>query len=214
MAATRTQRVGIWIIALFMAIGTIGSFAIIVLANDNNQKDQSRYNELLAEYQADYAAHKDGMSKKYYPKLKEFESRVMPFDKEGITELQMVDLAEGTGEVLQKSASFTAYYIGWNASGKVFDSSFNEGEESLKDPFDTSFGVIEGWSLGVEGMKEGGVRELTIPADLAYGEQERENIPANSPLKFVIIVVPVSELASAPQASEELINLSQRIYGY
>ena len=33
--------------------------------------------------------------------------------------------------------------------------------------------VIEGWSLGVKGMKEGGVRLLIIPPGLAYGKEGR-----------------------------------------
>ena len=51
MATTKAQRIGIWIIAGFMAVGTIGSFAIIVLANSNDQKDQARLTQLTAEYQ-------------------------------------------------------------------------------------------------------------------------------------------------------------------
>ena len=57
MATTKTQRIGIWIIAVFMAVGTIGSFAIIVLANSNSQADTARYNELYAQYQKEQTAY-------------------------------------------------------------------------------------------------------------------------------------------------------------
>ena len=39
-------------------------------------------------------------------------------------------------------------------------------------------------------MKIGGVRELTIPADKAYGDKAQgDKIPANSPLKFVVMAI-------------------------
>ena len=66
MATTKTQRIGIWIIAVFMAVGTIGSFAIIVLANSNSQTDQARVNELTAQYQKatdEYKAKVDAQAK-------------------------------------------------------------------------------------------------------------------------------------------------------
>lgn len=215
MAVTRGQRIGIWVIAVFMAVGTIGSFAIIVLANANAQNDQKRYNELAAQYQADDDAFNKKLSDTYFPKLKEYESRVAPFDEASVTELTTVDLAEGTGETLTSESTFTAFYIGWNPAGTVFDSSFNDTKDGLKTPFNTAAGVISGWPMGVDGMKEGGVRELALPSDLAYGEQGNgENIGPNMPLKFIVLVVPSGEVNSAPQPTEELINLQKRIYGY
>jgi FKBP-type peptidyl-prolyl cis-trans isomerase len=62
--------------------------------------------------------------------------------------------------------------------------------------------MIEGWNQGVLGMKIGGVRELTIPAELAYGETGSGKIPANSPIKFVLMTIPpltAEEVAERPQ---------------
>lgn len=215
MATTKAQRIGIWIIAVFMAVGTIGSFAIIVLANQNSQNDQSRFNELYAQYQKDVQAHQATLSEKYLPKLNEVESRVAAFDKESVTKLVKTDLTKGSGDTITEESSFSAYYIGWNPSGKMFDSSFNETGDGLKDPLSVyPGGVIEGWTQGVDGMKEGGIRELTIPYSLAYKDQARgEDIPANTPLKFIVLIVPAEDTNNAPQMPEELTTLYARLYG-
>lgn len=207
MAATRGQRIGIWIIAIFMGIGTVGSFAIIVLANQNEKGDQARYTQLLKEYQDKVRAQGDDLSKKYYEQFKQYESRVGEFDAASITELKTEDLAVGDGEELTSESSFTAYYIGWTADGKIFDQSI-EGDK-LKTPFNAAPGrAIEGWTNGVAGMKVGGVRELTIPAEQAYGESGNGNIGPNSPLKFVMMVIPAPEQVEVPQ---ELIDLNARM---
>ena len=63
-------------------------------------------------------------------------------------------------------------------------------------------------------MKVGGVRELTIPSDLAYGETgSGDSIPANTPLKFVIMTIPTPTAIEQPMPSEELTTLYSRLYG-
>lgn len=210
MAATKAQRIGIWIIAAFMLVGTIGSFAIIVLANSNAQSDQERYNSLVTEYQNAVKAQSEELSEKYYDEFNQYASRVGKFDADSVTELKTKDLKVGDGDELTSDSTFTAYYIGWTPDGVIFDSSLDDG--SLKAPFTASPGmVIEGWSEGVDGMKVGGVRELTIPAEQAYGETgSGESIPPNTPLKFVLMVIPTPEQVEVPQ---ELINLQARLYG-
>lgn len=210
MAATKAQRIGIWIIAAFMLVGTIGSFAIIVLANSNAQSDQERYNSLVTEYQNAVKAQSEELSEKYYDEFNQYASRVGKFDADSVTELKTKDLKVGDGDELTSDSTFTAYYIGWTPNGVIFDSSLDDG--SLKAPFTASPGmVIEGWSEGVDGLKVGGVRELTIPAEQAYGETgSGESIPPNTPLKFVLMVIPTPEQVEVPQ---ELINLQARLYG-
>ncbi len=199
MSATRGQKIGIWIIAIFMAVGTIGSFVIIILANQNQQSDQAKVNELTTKYQNDVAAQTKELSDKYYPTFSPYASRVSTFDAAGVSELKTEDLAVGDGETLTAESSFTAYYIGWTPDGKIFDQSI-EGT-GLKAPFTASPGqVIEGWSNGVVGMKVNGVRELTIPADQAYGATGSGAIPANTPLKFVMMVIPTPTPVEVPQA--------------
>ena len=86
------------------------------------------------------------------------------------TELQSVDLVEGTGAEAAQGATAVVHYVGVAFStGEEFDASWNRGE-----PFAFPLGagkVIAGWDRGVVGMKVGGRRRLVIPPDLAYGDR-------------------------------------------
>lgn len=216
MATTKTQRIGIWIIAIFMAIGTIGSFVIIVLANNNSKTDQARLTELSNQYQKDTAARQvkvdaqaKELSNQYYPTFSQYENYPYSFDKASVKELAKKDLVVGTGDDVTSSSTFTAYYIGWTPDGKVFDGSIKDG--ALKAPFTAAPGsVIEGWTKGVDGMKVGGIREVTIPSDLGYGATgSGESIPPNTPLKFVIMIIPTPEEIPQVEVPQELLNYYQ-----
>ncbi len=85
----------------------------------------------------------------------------------------------------------TVQYVGvLYKDGKEFDSSWSRNE-----PFPLTLGageVIPGWDQGVEGMKEGGRRELVIPPELGYGEAGfPPAIPPNETLVFVVDLVEV-----------------------
>lgn len=217
MATKRSQRIAIWVIAATLTIGTLGSFFVIIIANNNQQANQQRFEQLMAEFQADYADYEakvaeqgKELSKTYYSEFSKYQERVKPFDADKVKELNTEDLKKGTGDAITAESSYSAYYIGWNPAGKIFDSSFQDNAKELKAPLSvTPGGVIEGWSKGVEGMKVGGVREITIPSDLAYGETGGgELIPPNTPLKFVVMIIPTPEAIEQPQPSEELLRLS------
>lgn len=214
MATARGQRIGIWIIALVMAVGTIGSFLIMILANDNQKTDDARKTELTAAYQKeidDYeaktAAQTAELSATYFAEFNQYASRPAAFDKASVAGLATEDLKIGDGADITADSSFSAYYIGWNPDGVVFDQSIDG--DKLKAPYAvTPGGVISGWTEGVVGMKIGGVRVLTIPADKAYGETgSGDTIPPNTPLKFVIMIIPTPATIPQPQPSEELIKL-------
>lgn len=107
-----------------------------------------------------------------------------------VTELQIIDIVEGTGDTVPQGATITAHYIGaLVADGTIFQSSRDFGEP-------ISFGlnqVISGWTQGVPGMKVGGTRRLIIPAAQAYGAASpAPNIPANSDLVFDIELVAIA----------------------
>ena len=88
---------------------------------------------------------------------------------------------EGSGPAAKKNSKIEMRYIGKLANGKVFDSN-----KSGK-PFSFTLGkgeVIKGWDLGLEGIKVGGQRRLTIPAKHAYGNQSLPGIPKGSELTF------------------------------
>lgn len=212
-STTRGQRITLWFIAILMLVGTVGSFAMMVIANENDQKDQAKANEMKAAYQAEYQDYQDKLgvqakqlSDKYYSQFSKYSSNVKAFDKNSVKELSKKDLLVGKGEKITSESSFYAYYIGWNPEGTIFDQSI-EGD-SLKMPYEVTPGmVIQGWTEGVDGMRVGGVRELTIPSDLAYGESgSGDNIPPNTPLKFIIMIIPSPEKIEEPSMSDELIR--------
>ncbi len=97
------------------------------------------------------------------------------------------DIKLGDGYEIKEHDMVVAHYHGTlKDGGKKFDSSFERGEP-IAFPLD---GVIEGWQKGVPGMKVGGVRRLTIPAKLGYGERGAgADIPPNADLVFVIEMV-------------------------
>lgn len=100
-------------------------------------------------------------------------------------ELEIVDIWEGDGDVAKSGQNVTVHYVGVSFStGEEFDASWNRG------PFRFPLGggrVIKGWDQGVQGMKVGGRRKLTIPAHLAYGNQSPT--PAIKPGETLIFVV-------------------------
>lgn len=97
--------------------------------------------------------------------------------------LEYWDIKVGTGDAALNGKHVKVDYTGWLTNGKKFDSSVGTGK-----PFDFTLGasqVIKGWDEGVAGMKVGGMRQLRIPPDLAYGAAGYPPvIPANSTLIF------------------------------
>ena len=99
-------------------------------------------------------------------------------------ELIIEDIEEGTGDPVVSGDTVVIDYTGTLPDGTKFDSSVDRGE-----PFETQIGVgqvIQGWDEGVVGMKVGGKRKLTIPPELAYGDQALPGIPAGSTLIFEV----------------------------
>lgn len=213
MATKKSQRIGIWVIAGALVIGTLGGFIAMVLAPTNAASDQARLQQLTSEYQTEasaYQAKVDAqsaeLSTKYFATFNEFATRPAAFTAADVKELKTNDLKIGDGEEIKDGAiNYSVYYIGWNPSGKVFDQSIDG--TKLKAPL-AGGNFIEGMNKGVVGMKIGGVRELAIPADKAYGETgSGADIPANTPLKFIVMAIPKVETIPQPIPSEELQKL-------
>ena len=102
------------------------------------------------------------------------------------TKLKVEDLEKGSGPIARPGSQLSVNYAGVSYStGKVFDSSFKRGQPF---PFQLGAGmVIPGWDQGIQGMKVGGRRRLTIPPKLAYGPQgQPPTIKPNETLVFVI----------------------------
>jgi len=104
------------------------------------------------------------------------------FDIQG---MKVEVLQQGAGDSAKTGDTVSVHYVGTLENGTKFDSSIDRGE-----PFSFTLGenrVIQGWELGVLGMKVGEKRRLTIPSNLAYGDRAVGNvIPANATLVFEV----------------------------
>jgi FKBP-type peptidyl-prolyl cis-trans isomerase FkpA len=99
--------------------------------------------------------------------------------------LKYEDLVEGDGDVAAAGQNVSVHYTGWLTDGSKFDSSVDRNM-----PFEFPLGaghVIRGWDEGVQGMKIGGKRKLTIPPQLGYGAAGAGGvIPPNATLVFEV----------------------------
>ena len=99
--------------------------------------------------------------------------------------LKYEDVKTGTGDVATAGKTVSVHYTGWLTNGTKFDSSKDRGK-----PFEFPLGggrVIKGWDEGVQGMKVGGNRRLTIPPELGYGARGAGGvIPPNATLIFEV----------------------------
>ncbi len=104
-------------------------------------------------------------------------------------DLIIQDIKIGKGQEAYSGSYITVHYVGRLKNGTKFDSS-----RDRKKPFEFNLGtreVIRGWDKGLVGMKEGGIRKLTIPPDMAYGDKATGSIPANSTLVFEVELLKV-----------------------
>jgi peptidylprolyl isomerase len=109
----------------------------------------------------------------------------VPFD------LGVEDIVVGDGEEATKGNVVSVHYVGVAfTTGEEFDASWNRGEA-----FEFKLGkgqVIPGWDAGVEGMRVGGRRKLTIPSAMAYGARGTGGvIKPHEPLVFVVDLLSV-----------------------
>lgn len=104
-------------------------------------------------------------------------------------ELVVEDLVEGDGAQAASGDDVVVHYVGVACStGEIFDESYSSGE-----PVPLSLdAVVEGWGEGIPGMQVGGQRLLTIPPELAYGDEGRPGIPPGDTLVFAVELVDVN----------------------
>jgi len=108
---------------------------------------------------------------------------------DSVETLETIDIEVGTGAEVPEGATITAHYTGALCkNGIIFQSSHDFGDA-------ITFGlnqVVKGWTVGVPGMKVGGMRRLIIPSEMAYGSaRAASNIPPNSDLVFDIELVDI-----------------------
>jgi len=101
------------------------------------------------------------------------------------------DLIVGRGAIAKAGDDVVVHYVGRLADGTQFDSS-----RARRDPLDFSLGagdMIKGWDEGLPGMKVGGKRKLTIPPELAYGDQGLAGIiPPQATLVFEVELLSIA----------------------
>ena len=111
--------------------------------------------------------------------------------------LQYVDITPGCGTAVQQGDTVNVIYSGWlQSTGKLFDSSLNHTDQMPGGVFQVqNIGqaqLIQGWNIGIIGMKPGMTRRLIIPAALGYGAAgSPPTIPANATLIFDITLVSI-----------------------
>lgn len=112
-------------------------------------------------------------------------------------QVQAQEVTVGTGAEATPGSEVSVLYVGQLPDGTVFDSSAAHGNQPLTFVLGAE-GMIPGFQIGVNGMKEGGERLIAIPPSLGYGAQEIKDasgkviIPANSTIIFDVKLVKVT----------------------
>ena len=123
-------------------------------------------------------------------------------------ELKIETLTEGDGTIAEAGMRVSVHYEGRLEDGEVFDASRPRGQA-----FSFTIGagqVIRGWEQGVEGMKIGELRRLTIPPELGYGAAGAGGvIPPNATLIFEIELLEVSTPVTLGEATPEALLEAQ-----
>jgi FKBP-type peptidyl-prolyl cis-trans isomerase FkpA len=124
-------------------------------------------------------------------------------DATSTPQVQAQDITVGTGTEAIPGDLVSVLYVGKLSDGTIFDSSASHGNQPLSFTLGQQ-GLIAGFQIGVNGMKVGGERIMSIPSELGYGAQAVTDasgtviIPANSTLLFDVKLVGVTPGTSTP----------------
>jgi FKBP-type peptidyl-prolyl cis-trans isomerase len=192
-STSRPQRIAIWVIAIVMVGGTLVSFLIFMIASVNSSvnSDQILYEKAVEKAQKQQA-EQAAVTAAYVAFLDDY--TVEAFDPASVTKLEVKTIKAGEGAPVAAGDTITAHYTGWTSDGVIFDTTKKSaGAESTPIQFPLA-SVIAGWSEGLTGAQAGGVYELTIPAEKAYGGTAGES-STSGPLKFIVEVVSIDVLS-------------------
>jgi FKBP-type peptidyl-prolyl cis-trans isomerase len=106
--------------------------------------------------------------------------------QDGQSGITYFDVVEGDGREVLSGDWIAAFYTLWDAEGNLLQTNSND------KPFVIEVGVgnlIKGWDVTVPGMKDGGIRRLIVPGDMAYGETPPPGIKPNATLVFELEIV-------------------------
>ena len=221
------QRIFIGVIAILMLGSMIAGYALIVAGGssssastgEESQISEEKAQQYADEYEEKVAEFKE-KTKGDYDKFIQYKSEIKAYNETTANEggVQVKDLKEGSGKTLTtEDSDYLAYYVGWCADETVFDSSFddNKNPTAFSKILDASLGMIEGWNLGVEGMRMDGIREVTISGELAYGESMEICGGYSKPLKFLIMAKEKEESLTslAKELDDAYMRLQYSYYG-
>lgn len=197
------QRFFIILIAVIMLGSIIASYIAIVInggkANTGTTGEAETISEeKTAEYEADYEtklAEFQVATKSDFDKMVGYKKEISAFNETAANNggVQSRDIKTGSGRELgENDQDYMAYYIGYCADESIFDSSFDDNDNptgfSAYGLLDLSqMSLIEGWYAGMTGAKLGGVREITIASDLAYGDTKEICGGTSKPLRFIVL---------------------------
>jgi FKBP-type peptidyl-prolyl cis-trans isomerase len=122
-------------------------------------------------------------------------------DASSSTQVQAQEVAIGTGAEAKPGDTVSVLYVGQLQDGTVFDSSAAHDNQPLTFVLGAQ-GLIPGFQIGVNGMKEGGERLMAIPPSLGYGSEDFKDssgnviIPGNSTIVFDVKLVKVQAATS------------------
>lgn len=172
----KSTRIAAMFILVVFSLSLVAAAAVPLLNKDESQTAQSDLERQIAELQAEQEA------------TAEPEEIDLSLKQEGVvTTMQIIDITTGTGREAKLGDTINVKYKGaLAATGAVFDSN----DQGVEFPLELG-GLIEGWTDGVPGMREGGKRKLIIPAEKGYGAQGSGSIPPNSDLVFEIELISI-----------------------
>ncbi|MDQ5913894.1 MAG: FKBP-type peptidyl-prolyl cis-trans isomerase FkpA [Patescibacteria group bacterium] len=171
-----TRIAAIFILAVF-SLSLVAAAAVPLMNKKDQASSQSDIEKQLQELQAQQESEQQ-----------EPEEIDLSLKQEGaITTMQIIDITTGSGREAKIGDTINVKYKGaLAATGAVFDSN----SEGVEFPLEVG-GLIEGWTEGVPGMREGGKRKLVIPAAKGYGAKGSGSIPPNSDLVFDIELISI-----------------------
>jgi FKBP-type peptidyl-prolyl cis-trans isomerase len=185
MATQTSQRIGIWVIAVVMLVGTLAGFAAMILIPQNETTDAQTQQKAYEDYVAQMKKAQEERQKSLRP-LDGYSAEA--FDAKSVSELKTDVLKQGDGEVLDENSTLKINYFGWTADGKIFDSTNIDGKTTPNETLALN-GVIEGWKKGLVGHKVGSTVKLTIPSSMAYGDTDTGMGQPTGPLVFIVEIL-------------------------
>ncbi|MBQ3318735.1 FKBP-type peptidyl-prolyl cis-trans isomerase [Candidatus Saccharibacteria bacterium] len=189
----KQRLISIAVIAVLL-VTSVGVYIAVILGNKTEDNSVSA---LEAKYMAKEAEIAEKLSPYYYDAFYPYLANVTGYNAEAANAapLETKDLKEGDGFEITNDASYFAYYIGYCPDESIFESSFNADKSALNAPIkvENSTDMIKGWADGILGMKIGGVREIDIPSEQAYGDTREICGSYNSPLRFIVMPVSIPD---------------------